>query len=143
VDVKKHAKLAMTADETPTPDQQAARHIEAAEADLKQADSAWQGVALLQGVAARWGKLDAGQRARMRLKQILDDEKVLERIATQGAQDEQKSLTAQGRALERFGDVKQALQAWEMLAKFHPDTPAGKHAAARAQALRDRAKKPK
>jgi len=139
-DARKHSLLAMNADATPTPEQQATRHLEAAETSLKQADTAWQGVTLLQGAATRWSKLEAGQRARSRLKQILNDEKILESVARQGAEDEQKSLTAQGRALERFGASEQALQAWASLAKYHPDTPAGKFAAERVRLLRVKVK---
>lgn len=135
-DAKAHPELAMKPAETPSPQEQATRHLQAAETAFKNADHVWKGVALLQGVTARWGKTAAAQEARAKLKNILDDNKILEAVAVQGAEDEQKFLTAQAKALERFGDTPKALQAWELLARNQPDSPAGKNAARQAQRLR-------
>jgi predicted esterase len=135
-DAKAHAQLAMGADDTPSPEAQATKYLQAAQVDLKDADRVWKGVALLQGVVARWSKTAAAQEARAKLKSILDDAKVLGAVSVQGAEDEQKFLTAQAKALERFGDTQKAVQAWELLAHSQPDTPAGKNAASQVQRLR-------
>jgi hypothetical protein len=136
-DVKARPRLAMTASETPTPVQQAQRCLEAAEAELKQADRVWRGVALLQGIIARWNDVEPAAQAKRRLKAILDEAKLLEIIAEQGADDEQRSLSAQAKALERFGDRERAVKAWEILAGKYPDTSVGKHAAGQVRRLRD------
>ena len=120
--------LGVTADETPAAAQQAAGLLETAEAELKQPDRVWRGVALLQGVRARWpGK--AGDRAARRLREIQADNKLLERIEEQGGADERRSLLAQAKGLERFGQKAKALEAWRLLLKLHPDTPEGRQAA--------------
>lgn len=135
-EVKAHPALAMKADQTLSPEDQAAKQLQAAETALKDADRIWKGVALLQGVTARWGKTAAAGEARAKLKSILEDAKVLEAVAVQGADDEQKYLTAQAKALERFGDMQKALQAWELLARNQPDSQAGQNATRQAQRLR-------
>jgi predicted esterase len=121
--------LSVKADATPTPAQQAGRQVETAEAELKTPERAWRGVALLKGVRARWPKSDASARAVSLLKEIQEDAKLLERIEDQGGTDERRSLLAQAKGLERFGQKAKALEAWRLLLKLHPDTPAGKQAA--------------
>jgi hypothetical protein len=128
-DAEAHPDLAVKADQTPTPAQQAERQLAAAEADLKQQGRVWRGVALLQGVLARWPKNEASARARKRLLEVREDEKLLERVAEQGGADERHFLRAQARALERFGATAKALEAWRLLLKLHPDTPEGRQAA--------------
>jgi hypothetical protein len=127
----------MSAKETSAGEQQATRVVDTALADLKQSERVWRGVCLLQGVVARWNKTEPGLKARKILKDLVNDEKLLQTAGEQGAEDEQKSLAAQARAFERFGQRDQAIQAWELLAQNQPDTPAGKNAAAQARRLRD------
>ena len=135
-DVKARPGLAMSAKDTPSGEVQAARIVETALADLKNPQRVWRSVCLLQGVVARWNKTDPGLKARKLLKDIVKDEKLLQTAGEQGAEDEQKSLSAQARAFERFGQRGQAIEAWELLARNQPDTPAGKNAAAQAKRLR-------
>lgn len=132
-----HADL-LAAEEAPAA--QAQRFLAAAQAELQQPARVWQGVALLQGAAQRWGKAEAGRQARQRLQEIAKDEKLLEAIGPQGAEDEQKSLSAQARALERFGQTAQAIEAWQLLAQNYEGTPIGRKARAEVRRL-ERAKK--
>lgn len=127
-DAKTQPKLAIAADEAPAGTEQAKRWLDAAAADLAEPKRVWRGVALLQGVTQRWGKSEAGQRAAAALKKIGGDEQLLNVIGVQGAEDEQKSLSAQAKALERFGNVPQAIQAWEILVQNYPDTAVGRQA---------------
>src|SRR5262249_49359005 len=87
-DRKARPLLAMTAQDSPSGAQQAARHVEAAEAELKVAERTWQGVAILQGVAARWPKSESATKARKILNGLLDDKTMLSRIAEHGSADE-------------------------------------------------------
>jgi hypothetical protein len=135
-DVKKRQGLAMSADKTPTPEAQAAGYLKTAEAELKQRERVWRGVTLLQAIVIRWSKTGPGQDARARLKTLGSDPNLIEAVAEQGAADEQKSLTAQARALERIGLLDKAIEAWELLARNYPDSDVGKNAAAQAQRLR-------
>jgi predicted esterase len=139
-DVKARPGLAMNAKETPAGELQAARVVETALADLKQPERVWRGVCLLQGVVARWNKTEPGLKARKILKDLVNDEKLLQIAGEQGAEDEQKSLSAQARAFHRFGQKDRAIEAWELLAKNQPDTQAGKYAAVQARRLRDQKK---
>jgi len=75
------------------------------------------------------------------LKDLVNDEKLLQIAGEQGAEDEQKSLSAQAKAFERFGQRDRALEAWDLLARNQPDTPAGKNAAIQAKRLHDGKKK--
>ena len=136
-DVKARPGLAMNAKETPAGEVQAARVVETALADLKQPERIWRGVCLLQGVVARWNKTEPGLKARRILKDLVNDEKLLQIAGEQGAEDEVKSLSAQARAFERFGQRDRAIEAWELLARNQPDTKAGKNAADQAKRLRD------
>ncbi|MBI1829949.1 MAG: hypothetical protein HYR84_00700 [Planctomycetes bacterium] len=121
-DRKTHAKLAVAADDTPNGREQAKRLVESALDDLKQPTRTWRGVALLQGAGQRWGSTDAGQQAQRALKDVLADDKLLERVEQQGSADEVKSIFAQAKAMERFGKTAQAIAAWELLAKNYEGT---------------------
>jgi hypothetical protein len=134
-DAKARPGLAVTADETLTPDKAAARQVEEGEADLKRSGRTWRGVALLRGVVERWPNTDAGDAARRLLKDVLRDEARARAIEEEGGREERDFLTAQGKALERFGDNRGALKAWRLLAHAQPDTPAGKKAAGEAKRL--------
>jgi len=127
-EAKARPKLAVTPDEAPGDAEQAQRLVEAAEEDLREEARVWRGVALLQGVTQRFGKTEARQRAAGLLKKIAADEQLLNIIAVQGAEDEQKSLSAQAKAFERFGQIAPAIQAWQILAQNYEGTPVGKQA---------------
>jgi hypothetical protein len=128
-DAAAHPALALAPDQAPGPEDLAARFLEAGEAELKDPERTWRGVALLQAVISRWGKTKAAAQARKRIGELLADPQIEKRIADQGGEEEQTGLLAQARALERFGNSAKALEAWRLLAKLHPDTPAGKKAA--------------
>lgn len=100
----------------------------------------WRGVALLQGISQRWPKTDAADKARARLQEVLKDEAILDRVAAQGDKDEQISLSAQARAFERFGQVPQALQAWQLLAESQPGSPAAEEALKNLRRLKTKSK---
>jgi hypothetical protein len=134
-DAKAQPGLAVAPDEAPTGVQQAGRLLETAEAELKKAERTWRGVALLQGVVARWPTTETGRKAQKLLKEITNDEARLKLIEEQGGADERRTLTAQARSLERFGQVKAALQAYRTLAEYHAATPEGKEAAAAIKRL--------
>jgi hypothetical protein len=134
-DARAHPGLAVTADETPTPEKAATGQVEEGEAELKKDGRAWRGAALLRGVAERWPNTDAGDRARQLLKEVVNDRNRARAIEEEGGKDERDLLTAQGKALERFGDVRGAQRAWRLLAQAQPDTPEGKKAAAEAKRL--------
>jgi pimeloyl-ACP methyl ester carboxylesterase len=135
LDAKGRPGLAVGPDEAPTHLEQAARLLETAQNDLKKADTTWRAAALLQGVAARWGKTDAADKARKLLEEVLADPKRAKLLAEQGGKEERILLAAQGRGLEKLGDQLRALRAWAQLAKLHPDTPEGQKAAREAKRL--------
>jgi hypothetical protein len=135
-DAKDYPGLAMTADKTPSGPEQAGSYLETAEAALKRPERVWRGVTLLQGVVIRWSKTEAGRKARERLKTLGSDPKLIDAVAEQGSRDEQKSLTAQAKALERFGLIDKAIEAWETLARNYRDNEIGKNAALQARRLR-------
>jgi hypothetical protein len=134
-DAKAYPELAVTADDTPTPDKAATHQEEAGEAELKKAGRVWRGAALLRGVVERWPNTDAADRAQRLLKDIVSDEATARAIAEEGGKDQSEVLTAQAKALERFGENRAARQAWRILASAQPDTPAGRKAAEEAKRL--------
>lgn len=91
---------------------------------------------MLQGVTQRWPKTESAREAQKLLKDALGDEKLLERIDRQGADDEVKSLSAQARAMERFGNVPKAIEAWSLLAKNYEGMPIAAEAAANIKRLK-------
>jgi hypothetical protein len=110
--------------------------VEAAEAELQNSERTWRGVALLQGVTTRWGKTESAAKARKVLQGLLDNEKQVNLIAVQGAEDEIRSVSAQARAFERFGKIPQAIEAWDILVRNHGDSAAGRKAAAEIKRLK-------
>jgi predicted esterase len=134
-DVRKRPTLACPPADALTPRQLAARALEAAEADLKEDDRIWRGVALLQGIVARWGRTDSAEKARQRLAELRRDRKRLRLVDEQGGQDERTVLQAQAKALDRFGQTATALRAWKTLARQHPDTPEARKATEEVQRL--------
>ena len=134
-DVKARPELSVASDEAPSPAERAKRMVAAARAELGTPDRTWRGVALLQGAVQRYGTTEAGKQARQLLTQITDDEKLLARIGEQGAEDEQLALSAQAKALERFGQPGPAREAWAILAKNYAGTPVGQQAQAHVRRL--------
>jgi predicted esterase len=135
-DAKLYPGLALPPGEVLTPDKVAARQVDEAEAELNKAGRTWRGVAVLRGVLERWPDTDAGDRSRKRLDDVLKDPAKARAVRDEGGKDERELLTAQAKALERFGDVRRALQAWELLAREQPDAPEGKKAVEEAARLR-------
>jgi pimeloyl-ACP methyl ester carboxylesterase len=134
-DAKAYPGLAAS-DDALTDLRRATRLLETAEAELKQPERTYRGVALLQGIVARWGKTEPGDKARQRLREVQEDARLLKLLGEQGGAEEQRTLTAQARALERYGERQAALGAWEMLAKDQAGTPEGEKAAAEAKRVR-------
>jgi predicted metalloprotease with PDZ domain len=60
----------------------------------------------------------------------------LKLIEEQGGAEDRLVLGAQAKSLEKFGDARAALKAWELLAKHHPDTDDGKKAGDEATRIR-------
>jgi hypothetical protein len=127
-DAKAHPELAVSPEEAPTGGELAKRLLAAGQGELKEADRTWRGIALLQGAVMRGAGSEPGKQARQRLKDVLDDETLLPRIAEQGAKDEQLALSSQARALERFGLTAKAIEAWTVLVKNYPDSAVGRDA---------------
>ena len=139
-DAKARPRLAIGPDEAPSGAEQAKRFLDTGLADLKSADRTWRGVSLLQAVTNRWSATEAGKLARQRLKEIGADEKLLERIGDQGTLDEVTSMSAQAKALERFGNLPKAIEAWELLAKNYEGTAVAVRAAENIKRLRGKGK---
>jgi dienelactone hydrolase len=127
-DAKTHPDLVAAPDEAPSGAELAKRLAVAGRAALKQPEHTWRGIALLQGASLRGAGTEPGKQARQMLKDVLDDEAVLMRIAEQGAKDEHRALSAQARALERFGLTSKAIDAWKLLAKNYAGTDVGRAA---------------
>lgn len=128
-DGKDRPGLVASADGVASDAQQAGKHLDAARADLRQPDRVFRSVVLLQGVVARWERTEAAEKARALLAEIGKDAAQLKRVAEQGGAEERALLTAQAKAMERFGETQGALRAYGLLAGNHPDTPEGMAAA--------------
>ncbi len=139
-DRKSNPKLAVAADDTPTGKEQAKRFVESAQADFKTPARTWRGVALLQGVTQRWGSTESAKDAQRLLKDILNNDTLVQRIDEQGSADEVKSVTAQAKAMERFGQTAKAIEAWELLAKNYENTPIAAKAAESIKRLKAKSK---
>jgi predicted esterase len=133
---KAHPKLVVGPDDAPHASEQSARWLDAAQADLADPNRTWRGVCLLQGIASRWPKSDGAAQARSALKKIAGDEKLLARIEDQAPMDEAKALTAQAKALERFGNISKAIETWTLLADRYQGTPAASAALSNIRRLR-------
>ncbi len=137
-DVTAWPDLAVAADKTPSSDEQAAAQLRAARAALAKDEQIWRGVALLQGGIARWPGSDGGKQAAALLKQVANDDRLLKHIEVQGAEDEQRFLSAQAKAFERFEQQAKAIEAWQMLAQLYAGTAMGRRAEAEIQRLRNK-----
>jgi predicted esterase len=134
-DARDRPDLAVAAEEVPLRSVQAERVLAAAEADCRELQHIYRGAAMLLGIVARWEKTDAADRARELLREVRDDARRLEQLRRAGGAEERQVLAAQARALDRFGQAQLAREAWETLARNHPGTPEGTHAAAEARRL--------
>jgi C-terminal processing protease CtpA/Prc len=135
-DSKDRPGLSASATEVPTSLTQAKRLLETAGEELKTPQRTFRGVALLQAIKSRWPKTEPAEKARALLKEIGDDPKRLKLIEEQGGAEERLVLGAQARSLEKLGDSRAALKAWDLLAKHHPDTEDGKKATEEATRIR-------
>jgi len=136
-DAKERPGLAAASDEVKTGAQQATGQLEAAEAGLKDPERTWPAVALLEGIVERWGKTEVADKARKHLDQVKADPKRAQLLAEQRGAEERRELTAQAKALERFGLRRRALETWRKLAKDQAESAAGKKAAAEAKRLEE------
>lgn len=127
-DVKERPSLAASPGEVATDRVQAARLVLTAQTMLREGDRVAEAVALLDGVLARWEKTEPGERARKLLADVLTDRDRARLLKEQRAAEEQRTLRAQARALERFGERRAALHAYELLARSLRDSPEGKKA---------------
>ena len=122
-DAKAKPKLAVSAVDTPGGNEQAERFVDAALADMK-LGKVWRGVALLQGVSQRWNTSMFAREARDLLKGHAQQRKSSNASGVnKAAPDEVKSVSAQAKALERFGQSAAAIEAWGILAKNYEGTP--------------------
>jgi hypothetical protein len=135
-DAKAHPDLVLAPDDAAAGAETAKHLVAAGQADLKQAERTWRGIALLQGAAKRGGNAEPGKTARRLLEEALGDKDLVPRIAEQGADDERLALSAQARALERFGQAGKAIEAWTILAKNYQGTPTGQSAEAEIRRLK-------
>lgn len=131
-DRKAYPKLAIAPDEGPSANNHSTRFLETAEAELAKPDRIWHGVALLQGAAQRWGS----KQAKLALERVLKSPRLLDAVEIQGAEDEVKSVSAQAKALERFGQTAKAIEAWALLAKNYEGTPIAAKASENIKRLR-------
>jgi hypothetical protein len=135
-DAKTYPGLATTPDEVLTDLRRAEHVLETAEAELSRPEHVYRGVALLQGIVARWGRTEPADKARQRLREIQNDPRLLRLLGEQGGAEERRTLTAQAKALERYGELSAALRAWEVLAENLAGTPEAEKASAEAKRLR-------
>lgn len=128
-------KLAVKPDEAPDGPAQAARLMDAAQAEVVRPGRLYRGVAMLRGVRERWPGSDAARKAEALARDIESDTRLGEALAAQAAADERPLLAAQARAAERSGDLRAALSAYEKLAAKHAASDEGKQAADAAKRL--------
>jgi hypothetical protein len=130
-DAKGRPGLAASPDEERTNGRRAEGALASARADLIRDERLWRGVALLRGTVARWEKTEAADQARALLEEVQADPARRRRLAEQESAERRRDLTARAKALERSGQGRAALGAWEELAKAE-----GGKAAAEAKRLR-------
>jgi hypothetical protein len=128
-DVKDRPSLAGKAKEVPTDERHAAQMVDQAEADLAVPTQLWRGVALLEGVVERYGRTDAVERARARLKEVRGDARRLKALGEQRDVEDRKLLAAQARYLDHRGDLRGADRTWQALMQAHPDSEEAKKGA--------------
>ncbi len=116
-------------DDAPTAQALARRMLEAAETEVHQPDKLFHGVALLEGILARYDKTDSAPKAEKRLKEIQSDPRRRQALREQRAAEEKRTLAARARALERAGDLRKAFDAWGALTRAQVGTADGTQAA--------------
>jgi len=134
-DAKARPGLTVAPDEAPAGDQQAARQLETAQKELKQAERAWHAVALAQGIIDRWAKSPSAEPAQKFLDQLKANAEQAKLVAKQRSEEEIRETVSEARMLERFGLRGKALRAWRELAEKQPDSAEGKKAVAEAKRL--------
>lgn len=127
-DAKRYPGLTLPIEKELTPEAIAERFLSEGLKQLEDEKRTWNGVALLQFISQRWPRSESAKKARGKLQDVLKDEDLLKRIGEQGDEDERLSLSAQAKAFERFGQIPQAIQAWQLLAQSQPGSPAAKEA---------------
>jgi hypothetical protein len=128
-EAKERPGLTVSPDEVLIDRDRAERLLETARAEMYQPDRVYRGAAMLVGLLSRWSDTDAGDKARVLLKEVSDDPVRRQRVAEQSAAEERRLLGVRAKALENFGRVREARDAWQLLAKSQPDQPAGIRAA--------------
>lgn len=141
-DVKKRPGLAALAENGLKDEKLAAGLLETAEAELKEEARVWRGVTLLQGILARFPRTQAGAKARARLNEVKDDERLLQLVGDQGGLEARSFLLAQAQAFERFEKKDAAIQAYKMLTEEYPFSTEGRKAATELRRLTGKAAPP-
>jgi len=121
--------LSVAPDEVATDRTHAARMLETAEAELNHPEKILHGVALLDGILARYERTDSADKAAKHCKEIQADPRRRQWLREQRALEEKRTVTARARALERAGDLRGAFQAWGDLAAARVGTADGTQAA--------------
>jgi membrane-associated protease RseP (regulator of RpoE activity)/dienelactone hydrolase len=88
-DAKARPGLAIGPGEAPSGEQQSARQLEAARAELKHAERTWRAVALAQGILQRWPKTGNAEQAQKLLEQVKADPAQAKLLAEQRKEEEQ------------------------------------------------------
>jgi dienelactone hydrolase len=128
-EAKDRLGLKTSPDELLTDHDRAERLLETARTEMYQPDRVYRATAKLVGLLARWSDTDAGDKARVFLKEVRDDPVRCQRLVEQSAADERRLLGAQAKALENFGRIHEAQDFWQRLAKSQAERPAGIQAA--------------
>jgi hypothetical protein len=137
-EARERPELAASAQEVPTNQQLASRMLKAAEAEALRPLGLPRSAALLEEIAERWPRTDAAGEARTRLQRLRDDPVQQGLLAAERGAEERRELAAGGKALEKRGDLRAALAAWQELAGRHAMTREGRAAAEQVQRLRQR-----
>lgn len=130
-------KLNLQPDEAFRDDALADRLLEAAQAELKEDERIWQGVAILQGIGSRWPQSEAARASKDILQKIVADERLATNLGELRLSDDHKWFAAQARGLERYGMIPKAIETWEFLARQYPKTPAADEAATEIRRLQN------
>jgi hypothetical protein len=127
-DAKAHPDLAVSAKKTPSAEQQAARLLKTAKAELKKEDGAFRAYALLAGVAARWDKTEAADEAQDLIEDIKADPKQMKRVAKEVGKQNRREWPFLAKNYEKNKFPGRALTVWKQLAQVYKDTPEGEQA---------------
>ena len=136
-DARARPKLSLKFDEAFRGDAEADRLLTAARTEIEDKERLWQGVAILRGIVKRWPDSEAAGASQELLKKIFDDPDQAEVLNRLRLDDDRKSFGAQARGLERIGKLPQAIEAWDALARNHPDSPTADEARAEVRRLQE------